>query len=184
MTDKEIIKALECCSGGDINKSQWEICSPCPYFDDGNCTDLLKENTLNLIKRQQEYIEEIEAIVGLQRKRKYYNRFVKEVWQKEHSKLSYPDFDEIYKRYFDQQAEIEKLKNKNQILNQKRANIFEIANAHERGYVKAIKDFQEKLKELYKSEGIITDDMVVPLAVIRVNIDDIAEEMIGDSNEL
>lgn len=109
MTDKEIIKALECCLGGDGNKSQWEICSPCPYFDDGNCTDLLKENALELIKRQQEYIEEIEVIVGLQRKRKYYNRFVKEVWQKERGKLSYPDFDEIYKRYFEQQERFDRI---------------------------------------------------------------------------
>lgn len=56
-----------------------------------------------------EEIEDLKVLMGLQRKRKYYNKFVKEVWQKEHGKLSYPDFDEIYKRYFEQQAEIEKL---------------------------------------------------------------------------
>ena len=179
MTDNGIIKALECCISED------RICEECLYEGEsyGNlyCDDKLMVDVFNLIKRQQEEIEELRIITGLLQKRKYYNKFVKEVFQKEQgSNLAYPDADEIYKRYFDQQAEIEKLKNENQILNQKRANIFEIANTHEREYVKAIKDFQEKLKELYKTEGIITDDMTVPLAVIRANIDDIAEEMIGD----
>lgn len=70
---------------------------------------------LQVIKAQEkaiealQEIEDLKVLTGLQRKRKYYNKFVKEVWQKEHGKLSYPDFDEIYKRYFEQQAEIEKL---------------------------------------------------------------------------
>ena len=175
MTDKEIIKALECCSGE-------KACYDCPLYVEIEkvCTATVASEAFKLIKFQQERIEDLEILTGLQRKRKYYNKFVKEVWQKERGKLSYPDFDEIYKRYFDQQAEIEKFKNENQILNQKRVDIFEIANAHERGYIKAIKDFQEQLKELYKSEGIITDDMAVPLAVIRANIDDIVKEMIGE----
>lgn len=70
---------------------------------------------LQVIKAQEkaiealQEIEDLKVLTGLQRKRKYYNKFVKEVWQKEHGKLSYPDFDEIYKRYFEQQAEIERL---------------------------------------------------------------------------
>lgn len=70
---------------------------------------------LQVIKAQEkaiealEEIEDLKVLMGLQRKRKYYNKFVKEVWQKERGKLSCPDFDEIYKRYFEQQAEIEKL---------------------------------------------------------------------------
>lgn len=50
-----IIKALECCTyGGDVTKSQVEVCSPCPYFNEGNCTDILKENALSLIKELTE----------------------------------------------------------------------------------------------------------------------------------
>lgn len=43
----------------------------------------------------------------------------------------------------------------------------------------AIKDFAERLKELYTGE-IITDDMHCSVAVIKANIDDIAKEMIGE----
>jgi hypothetical protein len=47
-----------------------------------------------------------------------------------------------------QQAEIERLKEELEIRNQKRASIFEISNAYERGRAKAIKEFAEKVDEL------------------------------------
>ncbi len=57
---EQIIKALECCRyDGDVTKSQVEVCLPCPYFNEGNCTDVLKENALALIK---ELIVELEAM--------------------------------------------------------------------------------------------------------------------------
>lgn len=44
---EQVIEALECCAyGGDFT----EVCSTCPYFHEGNCTDILKENALSLIK--------------------------------------------------------------------------------------------------------------------------------------
>jgi hypothetical protein len=73
------------------------------------CTATVASEALKLIKFQQERIEDLEILTGLQRKRKYYNKFVKEVWQKEHGKLSYPDFDEIYKRYFEQQERFDRI---------------------------------------------------------------------------
>lgn len=55
LNKEQIIKALECCTyGGDVTKSQVEVCSPCPYFNEGNCTDILKENALSLIKELTE----------------------------------------------------------------------------------------------------------------------------------
>lgn len=175
MTDNGIIKALECCISED------RICEECLYEGEsyGNlyCDDKLMVDVFNLIKRQQEEIEELRIITGLLQKRKYYNKFVKEVFQKEQgSNLAYPDFDEIYKRYFDQQAEIERSKNRCEDCAGCTQWLCDCSNKR----AEAIKDFQEKLKELYKTEGIITDDMTVPLAIIRANIDDIAEEMIGD----
>lgn len=161
MTDKEIIMELE--RMGAEHESDFS------------------NEVLCLIKWQKERIEDLEILTGVMRKRKYYNKFVKEVWQKERGKLSYPDFDEIYKRYFDQQAEIEKLKNENQILNQKRENIFEIANAHERGYIKAIKDFADRLKE--KSWDADTRCGYVQVVDIG-DINDIAEEMTGRGDEM
>lgn len=60
----EIIKALEVCTyGGDMTKSQVEVCSPCPYFHEGNCTDVLKENALSLIKELTEEKERLRAIL-------------------------------------------------------------------------------------------------------------------------
>ena len=103
MTDKEIIKALEHCSVDDCSKD-------CPMiYTKGICSIELPGKALEVIKHQQEHIKELEIIIGLQRKRKYYNKFVKEVWQKEHGKLSYPDFDEIYKRYFEQQERFDRI---------------------------------------------------------------------------
>lgn len=54
MTDKEIIKALECChstKGG---------CKDCPlnYRRSADCVDYLEENALDLIRRQQEKINQ------------------------------------------------------------------------------------------------------------------------------
>ena len=51
LTDEQIKKALECCINGNHLKSQVEICEPCPYFLEGNCTDLLKQYALDLINR-------------------------------------------------------------------------------------------------------------------------------------
>ena len=103
MTDKEIIKALIVCD------SAFRGCEDCPYIGQDDCMRESTFDALDLIKRQQERIEEYEILDGLRNKRHYYNRFIKEVWQKEKGELSHPDFDEIYKRYFDQQEKIDEL---------------------------------------------------------------------------
>lgn len=53
MTDKEIIKVLECCSK--------EICTECVI---GICPNDITDETLNLIKKQQEEIERLEHLNG------------------------------------------------------------------------------------------------------------------------
>lgn len=65
-TGNDLIRVLECCLNGDRTKSAVEICLPCPYFHEGNCTDLLKRNALDLIKRQRAEIEELNAEVEKQ----------------------------------------------------------------------------------------------------------------------
>lgn len=105
MTDKEIMMALECCTKDDNEPN----CKECPKKQHIYCMCELLEESLDLIKCQQERIEEYEILNGLRNKRHYYNRFVKEVWQKEKGELSHPDFDEIYKRYFEKQEMIEAL---------------------------------------------------------------------------
>lgn len=82
----------------------------CAWWDgsEGHCSMLPIRNSRS-VKELEEEIEilkeeneDLKALTGLQRERKYYNKFVKEVFQKEKgSDLIYPDFDEIYKRYFE-----------------------------------------------------------------------------------
>ena len=104
MTDNEIIKALGICNSNST-------CHVCPYRKQmaADCVVLMMGDALALIKRQQEHIEDLEALTTLRNKRKYYNKFVTEVWQKEKGELHYPDFDEIYRRYFEQQEMIDAL---------------------------------------------------------------------------
>lgn len=52
MTDKEIVKALECCT-----KSMHKGCRNCPLFVVNGCVRTMSENALYLIKEQQEEIE-------------------------------------------------------------------------------------------------------------------------------
>ena len=54
MTDKEIIKALECCEVSGT-------CEYCPLKSDKkNCLSLLSKNALDLIKRQQAEIDRLQ----------------------------------------------------------------------------------------------------------------------------
>ena len=58
MTDKEIIKALECCTG-----DEWDICDKCPYqkYKTGRgCTYHILRDTFDLINRQQAEIERLQ----------------------------------------------------------------------------------------------------------------------------
>ncbi len=61
MNNNDIITALECCLNGNRTQSQVKLCSPCPFFHEGNCTDLLKRNALDLIKRQRAEIEKLKV---------------------------------------------------------------------------------------------------------------------------
>lgn len=76
------------------------------------------------------------------------------------------------------QEENEKLKTENQILSQKRFNIFERIEYSDKLKSKAIKEYKEKLKEhAYLDSGITGfQEMVVDLS----DIENIAEEMVGE----
>lgn len=58
MTDKEIIKALECCADESI-----EYCQVCPYmFDTIYCDQMkLRADALDLVNRQQEQLDAVIA---------------------------------------------------------------------------------------------------------------------------
>ena len=109
LTLAELIEIWEFCNGA-------EDCRKCP-LKDTNCAKILHTATLEALKNlvqlvdlQKEEIEDFKRLTTIQRGREYYNKFVTEVFQKERNNdLIYPDFDEIYKRYFEQKAEIARL---------------------------------------------------------------------------
>ena len=54
------------------------------------------------IQEMQDEIQELRIITGLMQKRKYYKKFVDEVWRRQEGyELSSPDADYIYKLYFE-----------------------------------------------------------------------------------
>ena len=94
-----------------------------------------------------------------------------------------------------QQAEIEnyshnikQLTDENLILSQKRANIFEILNANEKGRIRGIKEFAERLKEICrKRQYVITEKTnfgVINKQYLQVvdknDIDNLVKEMVGE----
>lgn len=91
------------------------------------CNELIKESScwigitnqqaiqivLNIIKKQEEDIEDYEKILDIYDERKYRKQYLEEERAKRKN-LLYPDSDEIYQRYFEQKEEIEK---KDKIIN-------------------------------------------------------------------
>lgn len=73
-----------------------------------------------------------------------------------------------------QQKEVERLKIENQSL-RSAASSYKLH--YNKARTEAVKEFAERLKELYTDESI-TDDTLCFIGVIKQNIDDIAEEMI------
>lgn len=99
----------------EIKKSLEQHIRIANYVDSDYCDSVsvdLLQKTIELINQQQERIEELEMLTGLANNRQYYRKFVDEVFCKQKGNdLSEPDFDYIYQLYFEQQAEIENLKN-------------------------------------------------------------------------
>lgn len=104
MNDEKIKKALECCF-----ESQ---CHKCPMLGKHLCRKSLGKHALDFINQLQERIEELEILIEVAKCRKYYRKFIDEVFCKQKgNELLEPDFDYIYQLYFEQQAEIERLQN-------------------------------------------------------------------------
>lgn len=179
MQDKEIVKALEYCF---VEKS----CCDCAFVHNG-CLNKLGKNSIDLIHRLQAENEELRICQGLANNREFYSKFLKEVWQKqEGKKLSHPDFDYIYRVYFEQKAEIERLKDYNENL--------QTANTHlsntlldevKTAKAEAVKEFAERLKESLMSRyrhflNIDADGFEwLTIDAVNTHIDEVATEMKG-----
>lgn len=155
MTDNDIIKALECCYKDGR-------CEGCPLIGDRYCESTLPKAVLDLINR-------------LQKDKEYYKNNRNEYQDK--VMFISKQCDGLQEEINRQKAEIERLEEDNFIKSQKRANIFEITNAYERGRAEAITEFAERLKEK-KWSAHTTFGMRDFVEVII--IDQIAEEMKGE----
>lgn len=60
MTSEEIVRGLEHCLGGDVD------CEGCPYaiYHASDCDEILKKDTLDLIRRQQQEIDRLKSLVN------------------------------------------------------------------------------------------------------------------------
>lgn len=91
--------------------------------------------------------------------------------------LNYKFFKDLLDLINRQKAEIERLREENEIKSQKRANIFEIVNAYDKGRFKAVLEFNGKLKLLI----IDIPQKDLRYANVFECIDKIFDEMVGDA---
>ena len=177
MTDKEIIKALECCIKPTSD------CENCPYYKKEECFDMAKRDALNLINRQQAEIENLNNFLydaeGVNLVNYWYQ-------QCEIAENGCRNLEEENKKL---KAEIERLqKNSKKVLeicsrvikaNDERNNeIFQ--GAIEVVRAEAIKEFAERLKlkvDIDLCEAIECSDYLYNLPKL---IDNLVKEMVGE----
>ena len=154
MTDNEIIKALEWCN-------QFENNIVFNGNGDEKCVQALQmmvviKQALNEFNRQKAEVDELqhrnaELDIELKAMRGAANSY---------------------------KAAVERLETETLILSQKRANIFEITQAYERGRAEAIKEFAERLKNSLFSVSKTTDGHYVH-HISGDEIDNLVKEMVG-----
>lgn len=106
-----------------------EVCHAVKLASKMDNADVLCEHFVDkdLINRQREEIDDLNFIVGIKSKRKYYRKFIDEVYHKEKgNELCEPDFDYIYELYFKQKEEIERLKENNQYLDDRLCTVYRL----------------------------------------------------------
>ena len=176
MTDERVINALkkyiECAEGTQIARDVG-----------GTLVISLLQNALDLINRQQAQLEYLqgEREVLLEDIKASSNQVIEQ--QTEIEKLNVELVGmrgacNSYKMHYDNaKAEIERLKEELEIRNQKRASIFEISNAYERGRAKAIKELEAKIHEkLHEAEMHGNFEPVVT----REMFDSVVKELVGE----
>ena len=172
---EQIIKALECCK-----TPLAEDCENCSYtgkrLEDGvyeGCVNCLVGDALSLINELTEQKAEI-----WEERNRIYNDL--QDW-KEIAEGYQKQFEDCAEDRAKLSEENERLRADNEIKSQKRANIFEIANAFERGRTDGVRKMQERLSlefdRMHKSNFMTPE-------VRQWIIDQIAKEMLeGIKNE-
>lgn len=165
MTDKEIMKALECC--GDEEMLKW--CTDCPYFDKENdfCQEDLSRDALDLINRQQAEIEKYRKLDELAEKCIENQKL--EIKQLEgdilEEKLNYSHIKELYE---EEKAKVEKAKQK--VINS--CKMLKTARAE------VIKEFADRLKNVWFDNHFDSPDIDFDYFV-----DNLVKEMVEGEND-
>ena len=175
MTDKEIIKALECCT---LSK---QICPKnCPLANDRGCMVKVKENALDLINRQEAEIERLKDILiklrELHDRAKgiiaTQNREIEQLKEDKHLDKEIKD----YPSYLDYPLHTPKSKERNT----DKPNDKHINTPFNHIKAESVKEFVERLKK-DKTTAI---SLYKFTEVVRVtDIDNLLKEMVGDGND-
>ena len=126
MDTNSIKKALECCLNPKLT-----CCNDCPYNNNGRLSCLESEmlkDALNLINELKSENKKLRNVINIANEREYRKKFTDE-WRKEYQKeldkqgnghiAGHPDFDLVYKLYFEQKDRIAELKSENELLRSK-----------------------------------------------------------------
>ena len=153
-TDEQIKKALECCTMVNVAGGVFK-CNNCPFVADCRSSSRRRlspmKHILDLIKRQEAEIERLNIESQAMR-----------------------DAANSYKMHN------EKLEIDNRILSQKRMNIFEKCETFERGRIKGIKEFAERLKGIATATHKTIDGQY-KYEITNDFIDNLVEEMEGEN---
>lgn len=186
---KTVKKALECCF---IN----EDCTGCHFWEKDNrrddCLQQAVKDALALITSQEQRIGEQDIVISELRKKlekashdadRYAVKIkelteeaesLKQAMEHEHASFmeTFGEWDDKCQRLTE---ENEMLIEDNEIKSQKRANIFEIANAYERGKADTVREIQVRLAQ---SIGTYTDKSFVYVTAMFRLLDQITKEML------
>lgn len=104
MTDKDIVKALECCISDDDGTRE-RPCKGCPLLQNDSCSNSLRKCALDLIYRQKEKIKEFDEKLVIQRGLIDYQKAEIERLQKKVDELAEVLSDAIKIRYKEAKSE-------------------------------------------------------------------------------
>lgn len=166
---KEIKKALEYCS----NHSVSDCSNVCPYDKYTRCRTELTKDSLTLINELESENEMLLGVIDIDNEREYRKKFNDE-WRKEYQKeldkqgnghiAGYPDFDLVYKLYFEQKDRIDELESENERLRLERDVLIGKKIVEKQKHDKAIimkidiqKQLKNRIAELEKENKSKTD---------------------------
>ena len=157
---KEIKEALECCKQNEIEET-CGYCLVCPASNwdyEKECKIDLFQKTLTLINKLESENKKLRVVTDIANERTYRKKFIEE-WRKEYQKeldkqgnghiAGHPDFDLVYKLYFEQKDRIAELEEDKEKWQRKAINYYQMAKSYG---VECIidNDIDETLKEYEK----------------------------------